>query len=481
MRLKNRLFLRERISKNKILFLAFFSFILAYNIFIHNPYIWIFVIGGVLGVFIINYPKIGLILIFISLFLLDWLSDVIGIIPRQITWIPDVIIIILIFKILSISSIKKKFPNTSINYFILSLILLSGISAFINSSSLAVMFAGFRNYFKFILFFYVIVSLELDNFFYKKMIRILILFALLQVPVTILQRYFWYKWQASGDPVGGTLGANTSGTLTLFLMGIISIIFAFYINKLISGKVLLFYLLLLFIPMTLNETKITYFLFPTLLIFLLIKSPIKNKRVKSLFIITIFSGLVLIASYHVYKSIYLKKRNISIFNPSFISRYVGREYWYSGRLNRLAQIKFASRNVAHSISTALVGVGPGNASDSFFKEAVGYYYRKYEMLKIDSVFLGRFIWEYGYLGLAIFLFILFKLFILANRVYKYSHTSFHKSIALGFEGMIFILAVATIYSPSFLIDVLGYTFWFIAGYLQLIYESDVENRENIFN
>ncbi len=474
MELKNHHLLKEKSSKKLIFSLIFFSFILAYNVFIHNPYIWLFMFGGLAGVFIINYPKVGIILVFISLFLADWLSDVVGVIPRQITWIPEIILIILFFKILFISGVEKKFPNTSINYSILSLILFGGISAFVNSSKLIVTFAGFRNYFKFLLLFYVIAFLELDDLFFKKMIRLLIVLAFIQVPVTIIQRY-WYLGIASGDPIGGTLGSNASGTLTIFLMVIISILFSFYINRLINGKILLFSIIVLFVPMTLNETKITYFLFPALLIFLLKKSSIKHEKLKSIFTITIFSGLVLIASYNVYKSIFFKNRNINILEYRFIAKYLGNEYTKSGSLNRIAQVKFAHRNVTNQISTTLFGVGPGNASDSFFKEGVGYYYKKYETLEIGSNFLSKFIWEFGYLGLAVFLFILFKLFILADRIYKYSPNPYHKSIALGFEGIIFVLVIASVYSPSFLIDVLGYLFWFIAGYLQILWTETVKN------
>jgi len=447
-----------------------FAYIISNNLLHPNPYIWLFLIGGALGIFIFNYPKAGLILIFISLFLLDWLSDVIGIIPRQITWVPEIILIILIFKILFISATEKKFIPSSINYLVLCLILLGIISAFVNSSGILVTFVGFRNYFKFLLIFYVSAFLELDDPFFKKVIKFLIILAFLQVPITILQRY-WYMGQASGDPIGGTLGSHTSGTLTLFLMGIISILFAFYMNKLIKGRMLLFSVILLFIPITINETKITYFLFPALSIFLLRKNLIKKEGLKSLFILAIFSGLILIASYYVYKSIYLKHRRVGIFNYSFVSKYMGEEYTESGSLNRIAQVKFANENITKQIYTALLGVGLGNASDSFFKEGVGYYYKKYPMYKIDSVFLSRFIWEYGYLGLAVFLFILFKLFILAERVYKYSPSPFHKSIALGFEGIMLVLIVTTIYSSSFIIDSIGYIFWFIAGYLQRIYRK----------
>jgi cell division protein FtsW (lipid II flippase) len=217
--------------------------------------------------------------------------------------------------------------------------------------------------------------------------------------------------------------------------------------------------------MAINETKITFFLFPVLILFLLRKYLLKKQSLKSVFAIVLFSGVIFISSYFAYNYLY---RELRIFDYNFTANYVSREYTKSGSLNRIPQIEFAHRNIIKDIYTAFLGVGPGNASDSFFEKGVGYYYRKYPILKIDSVFLGRFIWEYGYLGLAIFLYILFRLFGLAEKICNNSPDPFYKSLALGFEGMMFILVVAAVYSNSFIIDSIGYVFWFMAGYLQRI-------------
>ncbi len=448
------------------------ALILSNNLIEHNPYVWLFLVGGAIGIFIFKFYQAGIILIMISLFLLNWFSEAIGIIPRQITWLPEIILIILMLKLLFMMAVEKTLPKSIINIPILILIVLSIISSLINSAGLMVTFAGLRNYFKFFLFFYVIVFLNFDDIFLRKIVRFLIIISFIQVPIAILQRV-WYLGQASGDPVGGTLGANTSGTLTLFLLGIISILFALYMNKLINERKLLFSILLLFIPMSINETKITFFLFPVLILFLLRKNIFEKHKLKSIFLLIIFSGGIFIGSYLFYNYIYneVYQKNIRIFDYNFTSRYITKEYTKTGRLNRLAQVKFAHKNIMGDFQKTLLGVGPGNASDSFFETWVGYYYRKYPTLKIDSVFLGRFIWEYGYLGLAVFLFILFRLFRLAEKIYDNSKDPFNRSLALGFEGIIVILAATTIYSNSFIIDCLGYLFWFMAGYLQRIYNQ----------
>lgn len=473
-------FLRFRIPKNSVIifsFITFLAYVIATNILKQNAYIWLLLTGSALGIFIIKYHKAGLVLVFVSLFLLDWLSDVIGLIPRQVTWVPEVILIILLLKILFISATEKKFLRTPIDYLVLCLIILGIISAFVNYSKFIVTFAGFRNYFKFYLLFYVTAFLDYDDQFLKKLLKFLILLAFIQIPITILQKYL-YIGQSSGDPIGGTLGVGTSGTLTLFLLMIISILIAFYMNKLITGRKLLYSIAFLFIPMSINETKITYFLFPALVLFLLGKNFIEKKEFKSFITLAIISGMVFIVSYQTYKSIYIKRRNIEVLSYGYVSRYIGSEYTKSGGLNRLAQVKFANKNITQQFNTTMLGVGPGNASDSFFEDAIGYYYRKYSLLNIDSVFLSRFLWEYGYLGIAVFLCILFNLFRLAGKIYKYSSVPFYKSIALSFVGMMFVLIGASIYSNSFLIDVLGYAFWFMAGCIHRIHaQFELENSQ----
>jgi len=466
-----------RLPDNSIiafLLILCFAIFISYSLSFPNPYIWLLLIGGIIGAFIFKNHETGLVLMFISLFILDWLSEVIGIIPRQITWVPEIILIILFFKVLFLVATEKRSANAIITIPILFLIGLGVISAFINSIELMVAFAGFRNYFKFILFFYAITFLNCSDAFLRKMVKFLIVIAFVQIPVAVSQRLF-YIGLASGDPIGGTLGSNTSGTLTLFLLSTISFLVGFFNNKLIRGRVLLSFMILLFIPMTINETKITFFLFPVLMLFLLRKNILLRHNLKSIFAIVFFSGVVFAISYFSYTYIYneILQKKIRLFNYNFAHKQLTTKYADSGSLNRIFQVEFAHNNITKNIYTTLLGVGPGNASHSFFEKGIGSYYREYRTLEIDSVFLGRFIWEYGYLGLAIFLYILFRLFGLAEKIYNNSPDPFYKSLALGFEGMMLILVVTTIYSDSFIIDSIGYFFWFIAGFLQRIHTNSL--------
>lgn len=446
--------------------IVFLAYMVGKNIIQPNVYFWLLLLGAFGGALLLKDHRTAVVLLVVSVFLLDWLSDVVGIIPRQITWLPELILIGLFFKVLFSIAKDKKLPHTAIDGPMVLLIGVGVLSAVLNSAGLEVLLFGFRSYFKFVVLFYAVATLAFDDGFLQKMIKLFVLLAFIQIPVAIAQRFF-YLAVPSGDIVGGTLGVNTSGTLTLFLMSIISLLVAWHLNGLIKARALFASMVLLFIPMVINETKITFIIFPLLLLFLFGQSLIKTLTLRRILVSVVLSvGIFYVAvlSYNlIYVSFYQK--SAGLFAAEQVN-YVALPYTKSGSLNRLAQISFAHDNVTKDWQTAVLGVGPGNASDSFFAMAVGDYFKKYEVLKIDSTFLGRVIWEYGYLGLAIFMYMLFKLWVLARTINRESNDAFERSIAMGFQGTLLIVAIATIYSGSLIIESLGSLFWFIAGYLQ---------------
>ena len=446
---------------------VFLAFIVGKTITQTNPYIWLLLPGIFFGGIVLKNHRTAVVLMVVGVFLLDWLSDAVGVIPRQSAWLPELILMGLSFKVLFLIAKEKKLENTVIDGPLVLLIMIGLFSALLNSNRLEVLLLGFRNYFKFVLLFYAIAYLSFDDKFLQKVIKLFFLVAFAQVPVAITQRLLYLK-VPSGDIIGGTLGSNTSGTLTLFLMCIISILTAQYINGFIKAKNLLISMMLLFIPMVINETKITFIIFPILLLFLFGRSAISMLNLRRLIVPLAFSvGIFYLAilSYN-YIFVGFYQKSFGILETEQQVSYVTSKYTKSGSLNRLAQVTFAHENITNDQYTAAFGIGPGNASDSFFVSGVGDYFKKYEALQIDSTFLGRVIWEYGYLGLAVFIYMLLKLWILAGTVNKGSNDVFKRSIAIGFQGMLVVLAIAVIYSGSLIVGPLGCLFWFIAGSLQ---------------
>jgi hypothetical protein len=81
-----------------------------------------------------------------------------------------------------------------------------------------------------------------------------------QTPVALWQ--FFVRTSTSGDTVGGTLGSNTSGTLTTFVIAMVTLVAGLYIYRAARGLPLVVVMLLECIPPALNETKVFFIAAP---------------------------------------------------------------------------------------------------------------------------------------------------------------------------------------------------------------------------
>jgi hypothetical protein len=440
--------------------------VLSYNIVQPSALFWLAVLGILGGLVVLSNNALAITILAGIVFLVDWMSQVIQVIPRQITWLPDLILIALGLKVLFYAAKERRFYRTAIDAPLMFLLIFGFISAFINGVRLEVVIFGIRNLFIYVILFYVVSQLQLDEIFVRRATKLIIAIGFLQIPIALYQRIANLNF-ASGDVVVGTIGANASGTLSLFLLMVVAIIVSSYLNKLISIKFLVISILLLFIPMVINETKVTFIIFPLLMIFLishslLAKSTRKRALAPILLSAIVFSSAVL--GYNLLFADYYN-RGQGILSESQISN-ITRPYTKEGTLNRLTLVQFAYIELNRPPLNPYIGVGLGNASDSFFTNGVGAYFTKYKQLNISGTFFARFMWELGYIGLLAFAYMIIRLIIMAERIFKHSQDPFRKTIALAFQGIVLIMAIGIVYSGAFTLGALPLVFWFLAGCLQ---------------
>ncbi|MHA1381407.1 MAG: O-antigen polymerase [Candidatus Helarchaeota archaeon] len=435
----------------------------------NNYFIIIGFIG--IGIFLFLFRNLDktIYLLILSIMFIDWLSEKLLILPRHITWIPELISSVVLLFILFKSSINKRIPMKAPYILIYVFIILTFIGIVLNNVGLPIAIAGIRNHLKFIPFFLLPFYFNFSNQFMNKFFKVIMFFAFLQCPVAILQRILYQT--ASGDPVGGTLGAFSSGTLSVFCSMIIIFWTVYYFKLSMRTRNYILGLIALMIPMSLNETKITLFLIPIILISIYLFIPESKLKFKSI----VFIGVIVVSLLGIYRVIYnnyygrsSRKIENYILKPEKSLEYIYyRKYLENGELNRIPKIIFAYENVNRNISHFLFGVGAGNASDSFFSNSVGYYYSKYMELRIDGVFAGYMIWEYGFLGTALFFLIIMILF---KKSYDMKRLKgINGVIASGFLGMSIIIFISTFYFDALRLNIFGYMYWFVAGYLMNLF------------
>ena len=422
--------------------------------------------------FVFNKPIYIFYICFVSIYILDWLSGKLGFLPRQLTWLPEIVSIALVPYIIRLFKGKKAVKEILFFGFLL---IFASVSYFLNSDTInfAIFGAGIRNYFKFIPIFLLPFILDQDQYRYIKIKfpKIIFLITLAQIPVTLVQRFIIYSSSGSGDPIGGTLGANASGLLSQFIFFTIALIIAKMLTKKIRKQEFLLLFIALMIPVVLNETKITLLLLIGLGITYYLFS--KNEKLFNKIIIIIISIIGVMLFIKVYTVIFRARtleRSLQYFiNP--VDTIYDRWYTKSGKLNRIPAIIFAFSHITTNIYNAIFGIGIGNASHSFFNSAIGTYYKKYSTLGIDGIYLARHIWEWGIAGTILWLTFFANLFrkslIIEDKQYLY-----------WYIGVFSVFIIGSIYNGNILTNSLGFYFWFLSGIISREYYDQKKSINN---
>ena len=420
---------------------------------------------------ILRSNKAAIYLILAHIFLLQWLYGFWEIIPRQVTWISDIVIIILIFKVIFlISNGLIKIRRSPFDCIILFLFIVSIISSIANSVNIFTIFTGYRHFFKNIILFFILYYLNIEEKFLKKIITLIIVLAFIQLPIVILQRIYIN----ADDLICGTLGYNNNQELSLFLIGIMAIITGYYINKKDFSKIkLLFGFIFLIIPMSLNQAKAAFFCLPAMFIFIFRKFLFGSFK-KSVHITVIFV-MIFLASINLADTI-ITRINISDYltNPDKVFSYTFGSSYISGDLISEAEgglrmgsaIVYSHNLISRNVFSALIGFGPGNASDSFFSNANGEYFD--EILNYSRTQLSRTMLEWGYLGLFLFLILFYFCFRMNHNFYRNINDPFWKSISFGYNGILFLQVLSIIYIQSWTSDILSFWFWFLTSTILVI-------------
>ncbi|MGD0336877.1 MAG: hypothetical protein ABSB18_07275 [Candidatus Omnitrophota bacterium] len=456
-------------AKDRIYIVILLAFIISISILFGNLYIYAILLGLFLSIFAFLNPRIAFWFILINVYILSSLVSVyFPFIGKKILWVTDLILVTLAFRVcVDIAMHKVSRKGSKIDIFLFVLIFLCIVSSIVNRVSLTVFLCGLRNYFKYIPLFFV-ARFYLNN---KKsltgLFRFLILVAVLNVPVAIGQFFLYHDF----DAVGGLFSLGGSGILTVFQLLMVGYLLIIAENGIIAKWKAIALSLLLFVPIFINQTKVVFFLFPILLIYIykyfLVKKPFQAFFIILLGIFLLFSLVSIYSA--IVPGFYIK----DLFSRDWLYQYLYKDSYNLnvGGLNRLSAVTFAIASISKNAFHFLMGTGIGNASLSNIPGGMGAYYEKYFYLKIDLVFLSKILWEEGFLGTLLFFLIVFKLWRCSSLVYRRAKDSRMKSHAVFFGLLVLVLTINILYDGSFYYDAFGCMFWLLGGYFS--------NREQI--
>ena len=148
----------------------------------------------------------------ICIFCIDWLADKLGLLPHVFTYYAEGFASFLMFAAALIFSQRQKFDIDPKIAVLVSFIILAFLaSAISNNVSSGVLIGGVRIHLKFLPFLILPLVYQFTDTQIRQQFIFVLTLSLIQVPVAFYQKFVKYAASNSGDPVGGTLGANASG------------------------------------------------------------------------------------------------------------------------------------------------------------------------------------------------------------------------------------------------------------------------------
>jgi len=429
-----------------------------------SPIWWLLFLGITIMIAVSINNRVGFLIILATLFGFHWLFGVFKAIPKELTWLPDIIIVALTGKMLFLQARQKLFKKTTIDLALLMVILLGLVSALYNNVSPITLVFGFRNFFKYVLMFYILRNIEHDEKFYRIFLISLFVLALLQIPVTIVQAIVYGNiGEDIADNISGTLGWKATGAMAIFMCFAIAIIIGFYTQ---TRKIIFLVLAAsCMIPIILGSGQFGFYIVPPAFIicwFLGNQKSLKNiLKIPILLAALSIFGLIGIDFHdNVYRGNLLE----SITSPAKFYQF-NFQLRKEGTFGRFQVIDVANQMLAKNPLNLLIGFGPGNASESFFREYSGDVEKQFQGRKIGGIQFTLIILEFGYIGLLLFVFIFFCLLRLNYKFYNNIEDKFWRSIAVGYYGILFAYMAGIFYNPVWFYDVLAFIFWFISAAL----------------
>jgi hypothetical protein len=298
-------------------------------------------------------------------------------------------------------------------YFILCVIYAAHIIVGIlyNGVPAGAVVAGIRTYFRYLPIFLFPCLLQVQDKSMFTNLNLLLLLGILQVPLSVYQRFFLFRGVQTGDVVTGTLSLASS--LVIFQITIICYFWALYLMKRIKLKSLLLLSLLIFIPCTINETKAVIILFPVAVLCINLFAKGSSSKLKR-FIATPTVLVLLIAIFvPIYDHFIQPKWGYGLFDFFQIEgRLEG--YLYKGAsgkdpdetVGRIDSLIIASKKISENPMTFVFGLGIGNVTKSFIRNFHGNYI-DFEGFGAKMTTWTNILWELGYGGafwLCIFIF-----------------------------------------------------------------------------
>lgn len=392
--------------------------------------------------FKINLKKLIYIQIIYNCFIKFFITDF-GF-PSFFNYVTDAITIVLLIVLVKSQNYKiKKVPPL---LFAILLFVVNIISFIMDLSSPILFIWGFRNIYRFFLFFYACsIILDKDDVF--KIFEILEKILLVNFVICI---YEFVIKHVDYDFLGGSFGNGVEGgnaPLNILMILVSSYVVVMYLNKKKPLHEVIFISILCFAVAIVAEMKMFFFEYIILFVcaMLFIK---KNWKIVLFATIVIIMGTIAATMYGKMYS-----NNINFLSIDFIRDYAfERTYGGATDINRLTAIHIINDRIfINNLKYKWIGLGLGNAETGAYSFITSTFYNLYgERIKYNWFSHAFMYVESGYIGLGLYVMFFVKIFIDSIKKRK-SDLIYQLSIIVSIISIIMI-----VYNNTMRVESMGY-------------------------
>jgi len=401
-----------------------------------------------------------------TLFFIEWVTESRGWLPNEFILLPDVLAIIAAVIVLFLAARHKRLDIPARYVVVLGtagFVLTAGI--IINDVSAMTIIAAVRNYLKYLPFFFLPIVYRFTDKQLRTQLFLILTYCVVQVPVTLHQRFVRFEGRWTGDLIGGTLGENASGKLSVFLGCAVAVVAAMWVKKRISYKKMLLFAALLMVPPALNLTTVSVLLLPFAFMVPVIAGthgPGRVRLVTMTIVLVLVAGTGFVSSYNYFRTLKGRADLIELLgSQERVTNYLyrGSDSQYED-IARGDAIVFAFRTLGRD-DNLLFGVGAGNASPSPVAEMQGEYYRRYWRMQPTKVYFSKLTWETGIVGVSLYWIWMFMIWREAVRIKD--EESIVGVLALSWVAITPIVAASFFYFKTFDMNLYSYLFFFYSA------------------
>lgn len=341
-----------------------------------------------------------------------------------------------------------------------------------NSPGAGPVISGMRFNFRGAPLFFLAAVLPMSEKQIMRQLKLLLGLSFLQFPVAFYQRWLVYDAEKfSGDTVTGTV--MDSGILSMLLIGGVLILTGLLLRRRITALRYTVLFLILLIPTTINETKVTVVFLPMgLFVALLVGAAPGNRLRYAGMALTLLVGFgaIFVPVYNMLEERNHYKVDIVDFftKPEELDKYLAgtgkRDTVGLGTqkgVHRGDAIIFPLRYLSKDPSQLAFGLGLGNVSPSSLgRNFQGAYYSLFQRIMVIS--FAYFILELGLCGVLL-IGVLFWMVFADSLVVARNDDGLIGAVAAGWTGVVSMVVLAAFYTDFHYFTSVTFLYWYISG------------------